>query len=65
MTGRYLRATTSKGTQPKKKSTQGRQLTGLTAGLPGSIHRDLDGFVVEGQLWWMCGDADGQSEALS
>lgn len=37
----------------------------LTSRFSGSIHRDFDGSVVGGDLWWVCEDGDGQSEALS
>jgi hypothetical protein len=36
----------------------------LTSGFSGSIHCDFDGSVVGGDLWWICEDGDGESEAL-
>ena len=37
----------------------------LTSRFSGSVHCDFDGSVVGGDLWWVCEDGDGQSEALS
>lgn len=37
----------------------------LTSGFSGAVHCDFDGSMVGGNLWGVCKDGDGQSEALA
>ena len=39
--------------------------TNLTPGLSRSVDRNLNGFGVDANLWWVCAHCYGQCEALA
>lgn len=49
-------------TSPDSYQPQGGS---LTSGFSGAVHCDFDGSMVGGNLWRICKDGDGQSEALA